>query len=119
MVGLVIFYFSSGSKPAGWINLIGLAVFYINSPTGKFELGFGLGFALFAAAAALSREMPGWVTAAWLLAGVAAFANQFLPQAGILSYFNAWYLGLGLATFVTGLVVWKKINPGPIAAQTG
>ena len=116
MLGLVIFYFSSGSKPAGWINLIGLAVFYIMSRTGRVELGFGLGFILFAAAAALGREMPGWVTAAWLLAGITVFAYQILPQSGVLSYFNAWFLGLGLATFVTGLVVWKKVNPGPIAA---
>ena len=88
------------------------------SRTRRIELGFGLGFALFAAAAALGREMPGWVTSAWLLAGITAFAYQILPQSGVLSYFKAWFLGLGLATFVTGLMVWKKVNPGSIVVES-
>ena len=119
MLGLFIFYSSSGSKWAGWTNLLGLAVFYIVSNTGEAVLGFGLGFVLFGVAAAISREMPGWVAAAWLVAGAASFANQSIPQTGFLSYFNAWFLGLSVAAFATGFALWNKSDPGSIPAKSG
>ncbi len=108
LIGIFIYYSSQGKKWTGWIGLYGLVISYIYWDLDLIEIGFGLGFILLAAAAFFSKAQPRWVAGLWLLAGIAAFADQFLPRSGIFSYLTAWYLGLGLAAFVTGFAAVRR-----------
>ena len=108
MIGIFFYTSSVGKKWTGWLGLFGLLVFYIYWDLGLWEIGFGLGFILFAAAIFFSKALPSWVNVLWLLAGLTAFADQFVPRSGFLSYFNAWNLGLGAAALITGIVVVNK-----------
>jgi hypothetical protein len=108
MIGLFFYVSSLGKKWTGWLGLFGQLVFYIYWDIGLWEIGFGFGFILLAAAVFFSKALPRWVSGLWLLAGALAFTDQLLPRSGFFSYFDAWNVGLGAAAFVTGIIVVRK-----------
>lgn len=108
MIGLFFYVSSLGKKWTGWLGLFGQLVFYIYWDIGLWEIGFGFGFILLAAAVFSSKALPRWVSGLWLLAGALAFTDQLLPRSGFFSYIDAWNVGLGAAAFATGIMVVRK-----------
>jgi hypothetical protein len=119
MIGLSFYYSSAGNKSSGWINFIGLVslyTFWMMTLTYQelqkniTVIGIGVAFIQFSVAVILSKEIPRWVAGAWLLAGITSFAALSIPQTGFFSIFNWWNLGLVLASFGTGITLWRKPN---------
>ena len=121
MVGLSFYYGAKGSGRAGWLNFLGLILLYTfwvmsfaDGNGGKIAwIGIGLAYITIAAAAHISKQIPRWVLVVWALAALSTSMISTLENYPIFDYFiNWWNMGLGFASFGTGLAVWRTHQEG-------